>query len=57
VGGDHTLVGDLKNRPQDLMSFFPLVRRILGIFHLVAKFKEGILYVIKTIWRWLAIAR
>ena len=35
--GIHTLMGDLKDRPQHLVLLLALVRRILGVLHLVGE--------------------
>jgi len=51
------LVTDLKNRPQNLMPFLPFMRRILRIFHLVAKLQQRVFYIIES-FRWgFAVAR
>lgn len=38
----------LKNRPQHLMLLLALVRRVLGVFHLVVEFQERVFYVVEA---------
>lgn len=52
-----TLMSDLKNRPQDLMPLLALVRRVLGVFHLVTKFQQGVFEVLEPVGRGFAGAR
>lgn len=44
----HTLMAYLKNRPQHLVFLLALMRCILGVFHLVVEFEEGIFYVVEA---------
>lgn len=47
----------LKNRPQHLVLLLALVRRVLGVLHLVAEFQERVFYVVEAR-RWgFAVAR
>ncbi len=49
-------MSDLKDRPQDLVPLLALVRRVLGVFHLVAEFQQRVLNVLEPLgWR-LAVA-
>lgn len=50
-------MADLKDRPEDFLSLFALMRRIFRILHLVAKLQESILDVVEAIWRRLPIPR
>lgn len=45
------LMGNLENRPQHLILLLPFVGGVLGIFHLVCKLEEGVLYIFEAI-RW-----
>jgi hypothetical protein len=49
-------MANLENRPKNLMFLLSLVRRILGIFHLIAEFQQGIFYVVEACWWGFAIA-
>jgi hypothetical protein len=46
--GERTLVTNLKYGPQHFVSFLPVVRRILGIFHLIAKLQKRIFDVVEA---------
>ena len=52
-----TLVSDLEDWPQNLLSLLPFMRSILGIFHLIAKFKQSVLDIVEAIWWRLSISR
>lgn len=54
---ERTLVTDLKYRPEDFVFLLSFVGGVLGIFHLIAEFKQGIFKIVKARWRRLAIAR
>lgn len=42
------MMTDLKYRPQHLVPFLPFVRRVLGVFHLVAEFEERVFDVVEA---------
>lgn len=44
----HTLMTNLKYRPQHFVPLLPVVRRILGIFHLIAKLQKGVFDVVEA---------
>lgn len=48
---------DLKYRPQNLVSLLALVRRVLGVLHLVAEFEQRVFQVVEAVWRRFAITR
>jgi hypothetical protein len=54
--GIHTLMGDLEDRPQHLVLLLALVRRILGVFHLVGELEQGVFNVVEALWRRLTVA-
>lgn len=47
---------DLENRPQYFMPLLALVRSVLGVFHLVGEFEQGVFDVVKAVWWRLAVA-
>jgi hypothetical protein len=51
-----TLVRNLKDGPQSLISLLSLVRRILGVFHLVGELEEGVFDVVEAVWWRFAVA-
>lgn len=55
--GIHTLVRDLKDRPQHLVLLLALVRGVLGVLHLVAELEEGVFDVVEALGRRLAVFR
>jgi hypothetical protein len=38
----------LENRPEHFMPLLALVRRVLGVFHFIAEFEEGILDIVEA---------
>lgn len=52
-----TMMGDLKDGPENFMTLFAFVCGVLGVFHLVAEFQEGVFDVVEAV-RWgFAVAR
>jgi hypothetical protein len=47
----------LKYRPEDLMSFLALMRRILRIFHFIGEFQERVFDVVEAFGWGFAVAR
>ena len=56
IKGIHTLMGDLEDRPQHLVLLLALVRRVLGVLHLVGELKQRVFDVVEALWRRLAVA-
>ena len=50
-------MGNLKDRPQHLMSLFALMRCVLGVLHLIAELQQSILDIVEAVWWRLAITR
>lgn len=50
-------MSDLEYRPQNFMPLLALMRSILCILHLVTELEQGVFYVVKAVWRRLAVAR
>lgn len=53
--GIHTLVRDLKHRPQHLVLLLALVRGIFGVFHFVMELEERVFDVFEAVWWRLAV--
>jgi hypothetical protein len=49
-------MADLEYWPQNLTPLLPLVGRVFGVLHLVAKLEESVLDIFETVWRRLSVA-